>query len=791
MGNFITRLFNEDERRLHKIERKIQPVLDLAEEYKNKSDADLQAMTPYLKKKLADGATLDDIYVEAFATAREACRRVIGEYPYPVQLMGATVMQGGDLAEMATGSGKTLTSVMAVYLNALEGKGVHVVTVNEYLAQRDAEWMGGVHRWLGLTVGLNLQKMTAAQKRAAYACDITYSTNSELGFDYLRDNMVISKEDRVLRGLHFALIDEADSVLIDDSRTPLIISSQSNQDVKIYFRADAFAKSLKPEDYEIDIKTKGIQLTEQGIEKAEKYFKLANLYDLNNTNLLHRINNALKAVYTMSADVDYVADREKQEIFIVDPNTGRIMEGRQWSNGLHQAVEAKEGIQIKQETTTAATITYQNFFRLYDKLAGMTGTAKTEEDEFLDIYNMYVVPVPTNEPVIRIDHPDIIFGSKKAKYQAIVEEVENHYKKGQPVLLGTIAIETSELLSRMLTAKRIPHNVLNAKNHAKEAEIIAKAGQKYAVTIATNMAGRGTDIKLGEGVRELGGLCVIGSERHESRRIDNQLRGRAGRQGDPGMSRFFISTEDDLLQRFSTERVKMLYDTLGDECVESKSISRSISNAQKRVESVNYDARKRLLQYDDVMRQQRETMYKQRDYILDNECIHPMIRDEFHKLISDIVARNVDIEDASGKLDVENIMKQLGTVGVSKNIDLDPEKIASMNELDATEFIFDRVWRHYDEAVQPLTEYKKKIEKLIALRTIDLAWRDHIDAMDKFRNGVGLRSYAQSNPIQAYIKEGFAMFETMMSNIATDIARSYIAAVNEGERMYKEQHPEA
>ena len=578
MANLISRLFNEDARKIKKLEKKIQPILELEETYKNMSDDELKAMTPKLKERLANGETLDDIYVEAFATAREAARRVIGEFPYPCQLMGATVMQGGDIAEMKTGEGKTLTSVMAVYLNALSGKGVHVVTVNEYLSERDSQWMGQIFRWLGLTVGLNLRQLSKPQKRAAYACDITYTTNSELGFDYLRDNMVTDVKDRVLRGLNFALVDEVDSILIDESRTPLIISGGQKQTANMYLQADRFVKRLKvDEDYEIDVRAKTVQLSEAGVAKAERVFRIENLYNLAHTPLLHHINQALRANYIMEKDVDYVVDENDDEIVIVDPNTGRMMKGRQWSDGLHQAVEAKEGISIKQETTTLATITYQNFFRLYNRLAGMTGTAKTEEEEFLEIYNMYVVEIPTNRPVARIDYPDAVYGTKKAKYKALVDEVVERHATGQPILVGTIAVETSELLSKYLKERKIPHNVLNAKNNEREAEIIARAGQKGAVTIATNMAGRGTDIKLGEGVRELGGLCVLGSERHESRRIDNQLRGRSGRQGDPGMSRFYVSVEDDLMKRFGSERMEGLFASLGDTAVESKTVTKSIS----------------------------------------------------------------------------------------------------------------------------------------------------------------------------------------------------------------------
>lgn len=766
MTNFLTKLFNEDARRLAKLEKKIQPILALEDEYAALSDSDLQHKTIEFKDRLANGETLDDIYVEAFATAREACRRVIGEFPYPVQLIGATVMQGGDIAEMKTGEGKTLTSVMAVYLNALTGKGVHVVTVNEYLSQRDSEWMGQIHRFLGLSVGLNLRQLTNREKREAYACDITYTTNSELGFDYLRDNMVSDIKDRVLRGLNFAIVDEVDSILIDESRTPLIISGGKKQTANLYLQADRFVKSLKKDDdYELDVKSKTVQLTEEGVKKAEKIFKVENLYNLAYTQLLHHINQALKANYIMLVDIDYLVDQENDEIVIVDPNTGRLMKGRQWSDGLHQAVEAKEGISIKQETTTLATITYQNFFRLYDKLAGMTGTAKTEEEEFLEIYNMYVVEVPTNRKVIRIDYPDAIYGTKKAKFSALVDEVVKRHESGQPVLVGTIAVETSELISKYLKERHIHHEVLNAKNHEREADIIAKAGQKGSVTIATNMAGRGTDIKLGEGVRELGGLCVLGSERHESRRIDNQLRGRSGRQGDPGMSRFYISVQDDLMVRFAPERFEALFASLGDTAIESKTITRSISSAQKRVEGVNYDARKQLLQYDDVMRQQRETMYEQRDFILEHDDIHAFIKNMFKRVVSDLVASYTNQE--SGHLDTEGYIKALDNIGFEGIVKIDD--IANRNDENVIAITVDKAWQDYDDKIDPVRDQITDFERNMTLNVIDRAWSDHIDNMSKLRDGIGLRSYAQSNPLQAYVTEGFQMFEEMQRTISHDV----------------------
>ena len=768
MAKLLGKFFDEDARKVKKLQKQIQPILDLEEKFKNMSDEELKGMTPKLKERLANGETLDDIYVDAFATAREACRRVIGEFPYPVQLIGATVMQGGDIAEMKTGEGKTLTSVMAVYLNALEGKGVHVVTVNEYLSERDSDWMGQIHRFLGLTVGLNLRQLSKAQKRAAYNCDITYTTNSELGFDYLRDNMVSNLNERVLRGLNFALVDEVDSILIDESRTPLIISGGQKQTANHYLQADRFAKKLKEdEDYEIDVKSRSVQLTEAGVAKAERVFRVENLFDLQHTQLLHHINQALKANYIMMRDVEYVVDEEDDEIVIVDANTGRLMKGRQWSDGLHQAVEAKEGISIKQETTTMATITYQNFFRLYNKLSGMTGTAKTEEEEFLEIYNMYVVEIPTNVPVERIDYPDAVYGSKKAKYTALVDEVKTRHEAGQPVLVGTIAVETSELISKYLKERKIPHNVLNAKNHAREADIIANAGKKGAVTIATNMAGRGTDIKLGEGVRELGGLCVLGSERHESRRIDNQLRGRSGRQGDPGMSRFFVSVQDDLMVRFGSERMEGLFQSLGDTAVESKTITRSISNAQKRVEGVNYDARKQLLQYDDVMRQQRETMYEQRDYILEHEDVHDMVHDMFKRVVSDMVGAHIDFESKHHEVDVDGLLKGLDDIGFKEIVS--KEEIKDKPREDVSEICFEKIWADYENKIEPARQKILSIEKQVALRTIDRAWSNHIDTMDKLRSGIGLRGYAQHNPLQAYVEEGYELFEDMMHTISQEI----------------------
>ena len=607
MANFIERLLNGEKKTLHNLEKTAEQVMALANDMEALSDDALREKTQEYKHRYEEGETLDSLLVEAFATSREAARRTIGEYPYKVQIMGAVAMHQGDIAEMKTGEGKTLTSTMCVYLNALSGKGVHVVTVNDYLAGRDAEWMGQIYRFLGLSVGVNSRPLTPSQKRDAFNCDITYTTNSELGFDYLRDNMVTDVKDRVLRGLHVAIVDEVDSILVDESRTPLIISGGAKKTANLYLQADAFAKRLKGDDFEIDEKTRQIMLSEKGVSVAERYFKIKNLYDVDHTQLVHHITQALKANYIMKNEVEYVV--QDDEIVIVDQFTGRTMPGRAYSDGLHQAIEAKEGVSIKEETSTLATITYQNFFRLYDKLAGMTGTAKTEEEEFLDIYNMRVIEIPTNRPVQRIDYPDAIFANPRLKFAALVKEVKELYEKGQPVLVGTISVETSELVHELLRKERIPHEVLNAKNHAREAEIIAKAGRPKSVTIATNMAGRGTDIKLTDESRALGGLVVLGSERHESRRIDNQLRGRSGRQGDPGYSRFYVSLKDELMIRFGGDKFEKLFESMGDAQIESKMVTKSISQAQKRVEGYNYDVRKQLLDYDDVLRQQREIMY--------------------------------------------------------------------------------------------------------------------------------------------------------------------------------------
>lgn len=765
--SFLSKLFNQDKKILNEIERAARPIESFADTMTNLTDQELKHKTIEFRERLQKGETLDDIMPEAFAVAREAAKRVIGEYPYFCQLEGALVLHRGDIAEMKTGEGKTLTSVMAVYLNALEGRGVHVVTVNEYLAERDSNWMGEIHRFLGLTVGLNLRQLSPAQKRAAYECDVTYTTNSELGFDYLRDNMVTRVEDRVLRELNCAFVDEVDSILIDESRTPLIISGGEKQTANLYIQADRFVKKLKKDsDYEIDIKGKNINLSEEGIAKAEKSFGIENLYAIEHTNLVHHINQALKANYIMMNDVEYVV--EDDEVIIVDQNTGRKMPGREYSDGLHQALQAKEGISIKQESTTLATITYQNFFRLYNKLAGMTGTAKTEEEEFLSIYNMRVVEIPTNRPIARIDHPDLVFGSKKAKYNALIDEVIELHEKGQPVLVGTISVETSELLSKYLKSRHIKHEVLNAKNHAREADIIALAGKKGSVTIATNMAGRGTDIKLDDEVKALGGLAVIGSERHESRRIDNQLRGRSGRQGDPGFSRFYVSLEDELMVRFGSERMQQMFSMLGDDAIENKSITKAISSAQKRVEGTNFDIRKTLLDYDDVLRQQRETIYEQRNFILENDDIHAIVNDMYRRVVNRVIENNVMNDAKKPYINDEgyhNILKQL-------NIDEGFENNLIDKNIDEVKtLVFDKTWSDYEHKIEPVKKEIQEHEKVVVLRTIDRAWVNHIDLMDKLRNGIHLRSYAQDNPLQAYVHEGFEMFEEMMNTISYDVVQ--------------------
>lgn len=767
MANFIERLLNGEKKTLHNLEKTAEQVMALANDMEALSDDALREKTQEYKHRYEEGETLDSLLVEAFATSREAARRTIGEYPYKVQIMGAVAMHQGDIAEMKTGEGKTLTSTMCVYLNALSGKGVHVVTVNDYLAGRDAEWMGQIYRFLGLSVGVNSRPLTPSQKRDAFNCDITYTTNSELGFDYLRDNMVTDVKDRVLRGLHVAIVDEVDSILVDESRTPLIISGGAKKTANLYLQADAFAKRLKGDDFEIDEKTRQIMLSEKGVSVAERYFKIKNLYDVDHTQLVHHIIQALKANYIMKNEVEYVV--QDDEIVIVDQFTGRTMPGRAYSDGLHQAIEAKEGVSIKEETSTLATITYQNFFRLYDKLAGMTGTAKTEEEEFLDIYNMRVIEIPTNRPVQRIDYPDAIFANPRLKFAALVKEVKELYEKGQPVLVGTISVETSELVHELLRKERIPHEVLNAKNHAREAEIIAKAGRPKSVTIATNMAGRGTDIKLTDESRALGGLVVLGSERHESRRIDNQLRGRSGRQGDPGYSRFYVSLKDELMIRFGGDKFEKLFESMGDAQIESKMVTKSISQAQKRVEGYNYDVRKQLLDYDDVLRKQREIMYEQRNFVLENEDVHGIVRDMIDRVIDSVVDANVDHTRHDESVDYAGVLQGLELLGLEEKDNLKLEEIQGKEKNDVTTYCAEKIFTLYDDKIKDIRDEFKQFEKTIVLRNMDRNWIEHIDMMDKLRNGIHLRSYAQNNPLQAYIQEGYEMFEEMQARIAREV----------------------
>lgn len=784
MAGLFSKLFSEEQRELASLEKMADKVISYEPEMQKLSDEELADKTTEYKERLANGETIDDILYEAFATAREMAYRQLGEKPYKVQIMGAIAMHKGDIAEMKTGEGKTLTATMCVYLNALAGKGVHVITVNEYLAGRDADWMGRIYRALGLTVGVNKRELNAREKREAYECDITYTTNSELGFDYLRDNMVTSVKDRVMRGLHMAIIDEVDSVLIDESRTPLIISGGKKQTANLYIQADKFVKTLEaPEyetdkfthektlisgDYDIDQKTRQIMLSEAGVEKAEKYFKLDNLYDINHTQLVHHINQALRANYIMMKEVEYVVS-DNQEIVIVDQFTGRMMPGRAYSDGLHQAIEAKEGVPIKEETSTLATITYQNFFRLYEKLAGMTGTAKTEEEEFLSTYNMRVVVIPTNRPVIRKDMPDEIYAHKDDKYRALVREVKALYEKGQPVLVGTIAVETSELISEMLKKEGIPHEVLNAKNHAREAEIVAMAGRPKSVTIATNMAGRGTDIKLTEESRKLGGLAVIGSERHESRRIDNQLRGRSGRQGDPGFSRFFVSLEDSLMVRFGGEKLQKLFEKMGDEQIESKAVTKSITMAQKRVEGYNFDMRKQLLDYDDVLRRQREIIYAQRNRILESEEVHEMVHVIFEKTLDQTLQANI-LDEKKQTVDIPGLCKSLEMTGLTEDRAIHAQELKGLKYEEIKLHCLNRIWNDYEKEIEPVKMQFLPFEKTVVLRNIDRNWIEHIDRMDKLRSGIYLRSYAQNNPLQQYVQEGFDMFEDMNKRIDREIA---------------------
>lgn len=779
MANILKKWVESDNRELKRLTKIADKVEAYAQDMAELSDDELKAKTPEFKKRYQAGETLDDLLPEAFAVAREGAKRVLGLYPYHVQIIGGIVLHEGNIAEMKTGEGKTLTATMPVYLNALAGEGVHVVTVNEYLSSRDATEMGELYNWLGLSVGLNITSKTPEEKREAYNCDITYSTNSELGFDYLRDNMVVYREDMVQRPLNFCIVDEVDSILIDEARTPLIISGQSSGTTLLYTRTDRFAKTLeKDTDFKIDLESKTVSLTEQGIRKGEQYFGTKNLFDPDNTALNHHLDNALRANYIMIRDKDYVV--QDGEVLIVDQFTGRIMDGRRYSDGLHQAIEAKEHVEIEEETKTMANITYQNFFRMYKKLSGMTGTAKTEDEEFREIYNMEVISIPTNKPVIRDDRPDILYPNLKSKFKAVVEDIKERHAKGQPILVGTVAVETSELLSAMLDQAGVPHAVLNAKNHAKEAEIIMNAGQRGAVTIATNMAGRGTDIKLGPGVRELGGLAVIWTERHESRRIDNQLRGRSGRQGDPGVSQFYLSLEDDLMLRFGTDRVKRFLETMNlddeDAVIQSKMITKQVESAQKRVEGNNYDTRKQVLQYDDVMRAQREVVYKQRQQvIMEEKSLKPVIMPMIKRTVDHVVQMHAVGEQK--EWDLQGIVD----FAVSAMV---PEDSISVSDLEGktvdemVSYLMDRAEANYKTKEKQLYDASQMLEfeKVVILRVVDSHWTDHIDEMDQLRQSIGLRGYGQLNPLVEYQSDGFKMFEQMIGDIEYEVTRLFLKA---------------
>jgi preprotein translocase subunit SecA len=775
MAGILNKVFDPNKREVKRLTKMAEQIEALATEIERLSDDELKGKTEEFKTRYQNGETVDDLLTEAFAVVREGAKRVLGLYPYPVQLMGGISLHEGNISEMKTGEGKTLTSTMPVYLNALTGKGVHVVTVNEYLASRDASEMGQLYNFLGLTVGLNVNSLSKEEKQEAYACDITYSTNNELGFDYLRDNMVLYKEQKVQRPLHYAVIDEVDSILIDEARTPLIISGSAQKSAQLYIQANAFVNTLKQEDYTYDEKTKGVQLTEAGMTKAERAFGIDNLFDISHVTLNHHITQALKAHASMHLDVDYVV--QDGEIVIVDQFTGRLMKGRRYSDGLHQAIEAKEALEIQNESMTLATITFQNYFRMYEKLSGMTGTAKTEEEEFRNIYNMNVVMIPTNRPIARDDRADLIYSTMDGKFRAVVEDIAERHQKGQPILVGTVAIETSEIISKYLTKKGIRHNVLNAKNHEREAEIIAEAGHKGSVTIATNMAGRGTDIKLGEGVKEVGGLAVIGTERHESRRIDNQLRGRSGRQGDPGVTQFYLSMEDELMRRFGSDNMKNMMAKLGmddTQPIQSRMVSKAVESAQRRVEGNNFDARKRLLEYDDVLRQQREIIYAQRNEVLESENLRSIVE----AMITSSVGRNVVAHVAGDpeQVDYQSLLDYINGNLLSEG-EIELAVVSGKGADEITEIVMGKVTEHYNAKEEQLSEEQmREFEKVVVLRAVDSKWMDHIDMMDQLRQGIHLRAYGQINPLREYQQEGFAMFETMVEAIEDDVAKYILKA---------------
>ena len=766
---FLKSIFDYETKELKKIDKLVTEIEALDEDMQKLKTVEFKAKTDEFKTRLSKGETLDDILVEAFALAREACYRAIGEKPFRVQLIGGVAIHRGNIAEMKTGEGKTLTTVLPAYLNALGGQGVHVITTNEYLSTRNAEWMGPIYDMLGVSVGINTRDKSPQEKKEAYNADITYTTNNEVGFDYLRDNMVVRKENRTQRGLNFAIIDEVDSILIDEARTPLIISGGVAKSANVYKEADRVAKALKIDDYVVDEKTKRVTLTEDGVRHAEELLKLDNLYDISNSVMVHNLDKALVANYGFKKDVDYVVENDK--VIIVDTFTGRLMHGRQFSEGLHQAIEAKEGVTINEETKTLATITFQNLFRMYNKLSGMTGTAKTEEEEFRNIYNTYVVCIPTNKPVIRDDQVDLIYSSLNGKYKALVKTVKEIHATGRPVLVGVASVETSEIVSQLLTKAGIKHELLNAKNHEREAHIIEGAGKKGAVTIATNMAGRGTDIKLGEGVKELGGLFVIGTERHDSRRIDNQLRGRAGRQGDPGTTRFFVSMEDDLMLKFGSEKMKSVMETLGiqeDQAISNKMISKNIESAQKKVEGFNFDRRKGLLDYDNVISKQREIIYERRNEILDKDSIRDRVLETFKDYVKNQINSHLEPEGYLTENDINNIMEHFNAHLLKR------KKLTEKDFKDkSNEEIIDYniVVEDYNNKLKDVPEeIQNDFEKSISLRIIDKNWMNQLDELEALKEGVGLRGYAQSNPLQVYALEGFQMFDNMMATISAEIS---------------------
>lgn len=776
MVQFLKDLFDTDRSALKRYGEIADQIVEMADEYEALSDEALQAKTPEFQSRVNNGETLDELLPEAFASVREAARRVLGLYPFPVQLMGGVALHEGNIAEMKTGEGKTLTATLPIYLNALSGKGAHVVTVNEYLATRDADEMGELYEWLGLSVGLNLNSKSSAEKREAYASDITYTTNNELGFDYLRDNMVVYKEDMVLRPLSYAILDEVDSILIDEARTPLIISGSASRSTSFYTRCDFFVKGLEEdEDYTIDLQSKSISFTEEGIDKAERAFRTNNLYDVNNQELVHHLDQSLRANYIMIRDNDYVVDED--QVKIVDQFTGRIMEGRRYSDGLHQAIEAKEAVEIQKETKTMATITFQNFFRMYEKLSGMTGTAKTEEEEFTEIYNMNVIAIPTNKPMIRDDRDDIIYPTLNSKFRAVVRDIKERHENGQPILVGTVAVETSEILSHYLQEENIPHEILNAKNHFREAEIIVNAGQPGSVTIATNMAGRGTDIKLGPGVIEAGGLAVIGTERHESRRIDNQLRGRSGRQGDPGVSQFYLSLEDDLMKRAGSDAIQQLLERLkieGDDAViQSRMISRQIESAQERIEGNNYDTRRNVLRYDDVMREQREVIYSQREeIILQDDSLRYVAVPMIQRTIDRYVDTHTQAEDTS-EWNLDYLLEFAQTVLLRDSDDITLEDLKDKSAKEIRSLLHELAEKNYKDQKEQLEQEEMflEFEKVVILRVVDQQWTDHIDEMDQLRQGIGLRSYGQTDPLVEYQQEGYRLFEEMVADIEYEVTR--------------------